>query len=134
MTETAGTSSGTPAEREYAVLLWGDERPWAEAGPEERAAVFAAHGRFSEACEAAGHTITGGAELALSGTARTVRQGTDGAPYITDGPYTETVEQLGGYYVVRTADPDGLARLAAEHLGVDGGIEVREQYTEEQGS
>lgn len=131
MTDDAESS---PPEREYAVLLWGDERPWATAGPEERAEVFAAHGRFSEACEAAGHTITGGAELALSGTARTVRKGTDGAPYITDGPYTETVEQLGGYYVVRTTDPDGLAQLAAEILGDDGGIELREQLPEEQES
>lgn len=100
---------------EYLVLLYGDESIWENATPEEREAAFAAHGRFSDACTEGGHEITGGAELASSRTARTVRRTTEGTS-LTDGPFAETVEQIGGFYLVRTDDVDALAALVATHL------------------
>ncbi len=114
---------------EYLVLLHGDEAVWREDAkdPEKKAAVYATHGRFVEACTAAGHEVVGGAELHESAEAIVVRR-TDAGPSITEGPWTELVEQLGGYYVIRTADPHGLAALAADLIGPDGVVELRRQY------
>ncbi len=71
---------------EYAILLTGDENRWANATPEERAATFARHDRFTVALGERGHTVTGGAELEHSRGAKVVR-GTSGAVSVTDGPY-----------------------------------------------
>lgn len=111
------------ATTEYLVLLFGDESVWEQASPQEREEIFAAHGAFTEQCGARGHEITGGAELAHSRTARTVRRGDDGRTTVTDGPFAEAVEQIGGFYQVRTADVDDLLALVAAHLG--DGAEVR---------
>ncbi|GEA86825.1 YciI family protein [Cellulomonas cellasea] len=119
--------------QEYVVLLHGDERVWAEAEEAARATAYAAHGRFVEQCEERGHTITGGAELAPAGTSLLVRvPEVGGAPVVTDGPFLETVEQLGGYYQVRTDDVHDLARLVAGLLlgPEDGTVEIRPVVTE----
>lgn len=106
----------------WTVLLWGDEDFWANATPEIQERAMGEHGAFSEACEQRGYRILGGDELGLSKNAITVRA--DGI--ITDGPYVELAEHLGGYYVIETDDVRGLARLAGEHLLTDGGgIELR---------
>lgn len=99
--------------QEYVVLLYGDEAVWEAATEQQRTGEFGRHDEFSRRCAEEGHEITGGAELRHSRTARSVRAAADGSPVVTDGPYTELVEQLGGYYVVRTADLDGLTRLVA---------------------
>ncbi len=91
----------------YLLMLWGDP---AECTDLE--AAYALHREFDQQCAANGHEILGGEELQPSSTSRLVRMGSAG-PEVTDGPYAETVEQLGGYYVVRTADREGLLRLAA---------------------
>ena len=105
---------------EYAVLLTGDrahgeagENRWANATPEERAATFARHDRFTVALGERGHTVTGGAELEHSRGAKVVR-GTSGAVSVTDGPYAEAAEQLGGFYLVSSenlAGRQGTVRL-----------------------
>ncbi|MCL3861778.1 YciI family protein [Actinotalea sp. K2] len=112
---------------EYVVLLHDDEKAWLSYGPEERAAAFALHGRFSELCAQRGHTITGGAELAPSTTSRVLRRPDAHGPLaISEGPYAETVEQLGGYYVVRTADLDDLTELVGILIVEPGGAaEIR---------
>ena len=114
--------------QEYVVLLHGDERVWADADEDARAAAYAAHGRFMELCAERGHTVTGGAELAPAATSLLVRvTGAQGSPVVTDGPFLETVEQLGGYYQVATDDVHDLARLAAGLLlgPEDGTVEIR---------
>ncbi|WP_258725580.1 YciI family protein [Cellulomonas sp. NS3] len=118
--------------QEYVVLLHGDERVWAEADEAARAAAYAAHGRFMELCAERGHTVTGGAELAPAATSLLVRvTGAEGSPVVTDGPFLETVEQLGGYYQIATDDVRDLARLAAELLlgPEDGTVEIRPVVT-----
>ncbi len=93
----------------YLVMIPGDERAW-EAAPEtERQRVYGKHRAFAEALEARGHTKTGGAELVPSWEARSVRT-VDGRTSVTDGPYAESVEQLTGFYLVESDDPDDLAR------------------------
>jgi hypothetical protein len=109
---------------EYVVLLPGDEDAWEHSTPEEQAATYARHEEFSKALAARGHTITGGAELAHSREARTLRRRGDEV-VVTDGPYAETVEQLSGYYLVESDDLDDLVQACTILLDGDGGIEVR---------
>jgi hypothetical protein len=112
--------------REYVVLLHGDEAVWREADEATRLEAFATHGEFTRLCGERGHTITGGAELAESRTSHVVRRGKDGAAQLTEGPFTETVEQLGGYYVIETADVEDLAQLVAMLIDDDSGVvEIR---------
>lgn len=107
----------------YAVLLPGGEDQWREADAQQRAETYARHTRFMTALAERGHAITGGAELAHSSQARTVRA-TPGGVDVTDGPFAETAEQLTGFYLVASDDPDDLCRLVGI-LAVDGGVEVR---------
>lgn len=108
------------AATEYVVLIHGDEDAWAEASPEEQAEVFGRHGEFARLLEERGHTITGGAELTHPGTSSLVRSGG-----VTEGPYAEAAEQLGGFYTVRTADLDGLLEICGVLAVAGDTIEVR---------
>ncbi len=108
----------------YAVLLPGGEDKWREADAQQRADTYARHTRFMTALAERGHRITGGAELAHSSQARTVRATSDGGIAVTDGPYAETAEQLTGFYLVASDDVADLCRLVGI-LAVDGGVEIR---------
>lgn len=94
----------------YALLLYGPESDWQEADDEQRAASYAAHGEFAKLLDSrdAGR---GGEELSLTHTATTVRRG-GGEVVITDGPYAETAEQLGGFYLIEARDLDEAIELA----------------------
>jgi hypothetical protein len=101
----------------WMVLLWGDEGFWQNASAQVRDRIYAEHQAYSKACAERGYAIVGGEELGFSTDALTVRA--DGA--VTEGPFVELTEHLGGYYVVETDDPRGLARLTGELLLTDGG-------------
>ncbi|GAA3668955.1 YciI family protein [Nocardioides ginsengisoli] len=110
----------------YVVLLTGDESRWAAATDEERAAMYAQHAEFSRLLEERGHKATGGAELTRAATARIVRRGADGTVAVTEGPYVESVEQLGGFYSVESDDLDDLLEICAVLAQPGGaGVEVR---------
>lgn len=109
--------------QEYVLLLHGDESGWRDADEATIAEAYREHGEFSRLCAERGHEIVGGAELRLSETSLVVRR-REGAVQVTEGPFTETVEQLGGYYQIRTADVRDLAELAAMLVGT-GAIEIR---------
>lgn len=94
----------------YAVLFPGEEKPWADAPPAERARVYGLHEEFVRLLAERGMRMTGGAELAPSAEAKVVR-GARGSVTVTDGPYAETVEQLTGFYLVETDDLDDLLQL-----------------------
>jgi hypothetical protein len=104
----------------WMVQLWGDEGFWENASPEVRDRVMAEHQAYSAACGERGYKILGGEELGFSKNAITVRA-SEGRLEVTDGPFVELVEQLGGYYIIETDDVRGLARLTGEHLLSDGG-------------
>lgn len=92
----------------YVILLVGDgdERPWAEQAPEERDAVLARFEAFGHACrEAAGVQILAGEALAEGDAATTVRH-RGGERTVTDGPFAEAVEALGGFYLLEAPDLD----------------------------
>ncbi|MCX6396568.1 MAG: YciI family protein [Propionibacteriales bacterium] len=109
---------------EYAVLLPGDETRWAQATPEQQAEMFGRHMKFAELLEARGHQVVGGNELQPSSTARTVTGTLDNVS-ITDGPYAESAEQLGGYYIVKTDNLDDLLQVCGILADGDASVEVR---------
>ena len=97
----------------YLVLLMDDgaEKVWAEQTPEEQAATMAKLGEFDAACAARdGVEILAGEALAGPEAATTVRT-RDGRVQVTDGPYAEAVEGMGGFYLVQAPDLDVLLEL-----------------------
>src|SRR6478736_1713327 len=82
----------------YLVLLAADEREWGEATPDDRQRMMDAHDAFHKAVTDRA-TMVAGEALAESSSGRTLRH-VDGAPVVTDGPYAEGVEQLGGFYLI----------------------------------
>jgi hypothetical protein len=107
----------------YLVLIYGDERRWEAAPAEERARIVDGHAAFRAK---AGAAVLASGELEATGTATSLRSGAGGRPAITDGPFLETKEVLGGFYVLDAADLDeaislaaGLPELSQDHSGVE---------------
>ncbi len=92
---------------QYIVLLPADEARYGSATDEARADLTAAHGEFVQLLAERGHKMTGGAQLMPSSQTRVVRGTGLDEVTVTDGPYAESAEQVGGYYVVETSDLDG---------------------------
>ena len=108
---------------EYAVLLMGDaDRWWTETTDEEKREAYAKHEHFSQELAARGHKVTGGAELHRSSEARTIAPN---ATTVTDGPWAESAEQIGGFYVVETADLDDLMECCVILAATGDAVEVR---------
>jgi hypothetical protein len=107
----------------YMILIYGDAQQWEAMTPEQREAHGAAHAAFSAA---AGSKIIGGEELELAPMATTLRSDRTGGVITTDGPFLETKEAVGGYYLLEAADLDEVLALArrlpevhADHSGVE---------------
>jgi hypothetical protein len=108
----------------YLLSIYGDESGWNDATPEQVGAIMAAYGEFGEKAEAAG-VMLGGEGLQPSATATTVRV-RDDETLTTDGPFAETREQLGGYYLLECRDLDEAIGWAGKIPGAQNGtIEVR---------
>ena len=112
------------ATKEYLLLIYEDEALWATLGEPETREIYGKYGTFTRAIRESGHFIDG-APLKATRTGKTVRvQG--GKPIVTDGPFAETREQLGGYYRIRAAHLDEAIGIAARIPAVETGcIEVR---------
>ncbi|WP_150462418.1 YciI family protein [Nesterenkonia ebinurensis] len=96
----------------YLMLLMseGENPPWDQQTPEQQAAAMQRHEDFGAACNAhEGVAILSGE--ALDGTPTVVRI-RGGERSVTDGPYAEAVEQLGGFYLIETPDLPTLLELA----------------------
>ncbi len=93
----------------YLVLMAAEEGGWDTATAEERQRVMDAHTAFHEAVAARAEMLAGEA-LAESTQGHTLRH-VDGVPVVTDGPYAEGVEQLGGFYLIEADSPDQLLDL-----------------------
>ncbi|UZN03613.1 YciI family protein [Cellulomonas sp. S1-8] len=94
----------------YVVLIYDDERVWAGLDEAGRARYDVGHRAFSDAAQAAGVRIEVGEALAGVASARTARRVGDDVA-VTDGPFAETTEQLGGLYLVDTPDEQTLLNL-----------------------
>src|SRR5919197_224189 len=108
----------------YLLTIYADESYWSDACPEEAGKLMAAYGALGEEMKAAG-VILGGEGLQSSNTATSVKV-RDGETIVTDGPFAETREQLGGYYLVDVKDLDEAIRWAAKMPdAARGTVEVR---------
>jgi hypothetical protein len=91
----------------YALLIYQGakfEQSWEKATEDERGEVYAEHDAFSDMLKKRG-ALVGGHELGLRSSATTVRK--NGSEHvITDGPFAEVAEQLGGFYFVEARDLD----------------------------
>ena len=94
----------------YAVLIYQDERMWAEASAEERARYHQAHTAFDEAVRSRAKML-GGEALTGVADATTLRHDSAGRRVLTDGPFAESTEQLGGFYLVEAPDLDTVVDL-----------------------
>ncbi len=97
----------------YAVLLYQDETMWERATAEERAGYHAAHTAFDEAVTASAATTVGGEALVGVASATTLRYDDQDHATMTDGPFAETAEQLGGFYLLDAPDLDVVTGLCA---------------------
>jgi hypothetical protein len=109
----------------YMVLIFGDEAEWAAMSSEEESKIDQAHRAFSTQ---AGAAIVAAGQLEPTETATNIRAGSDGQPAITDGPFLEAKEGLGGFYVLEADDLDQVISLASGlhevHAG-HSGVEIR---------
>ncbi len=108
----------------YMFSLFGEEGGWEDASPEDMKAEmdrWEAYGR--EAVEAG--VMVAGDALQESGTATTLRIQQQAEPIVSDGPFAETKEQLGGYYVLDCKDLDEALAWARKIPLSSGAIEVR---------
>lgn len=109
---------------QYMLLIYGDEAAQARATKEQMGQMFAAYGAYTEAMKKAG-VFKAGDPLQASSTATTVRA-PEGKAKVLNGPYAETKEQLGGYYLIEAPDLDSALSWAARCPGAQyGAIEVR---------
>jgi hypothetical protein len=97
---------------QYVALLYFDETSWYSASPAERERVIDAHNSFSARAAEFGVTITGGEALSTTDTATTFRRRGDDIT-ITDGPFAETAEQFGGFYILDAPSLDDVLKAIA---------------------
>ena len=117
-------AAAPPGATPYLLLCHDDEAAWRAAGPEAlRAAMTEATALCRELDDAGAYLSA--APLHTSDTATCVRV-RDGKRVVTDGPFAESREVLGGYYLILAESSDAAVRLAALHPGAPvGSVEVR---------
>jgi hypothetical protein len=109
---------------QYMLLIYGDEESWSALSEEELQAVYAEYGRLSQDLRERGAYVDG-SELQSVSTATSVRV-REGETHVTDGPFAETKEALGGYYLIEADSLDEAIEWAAKIPSARRGtIEVR---------
>ncbi|HZU52571.1 MAG TPA: YciI family protein [Holophagaceae bacterium] len=108
----------------YLCLIYGDEHHWKTMPPEEVEKHPAEYFAFTDDIQKSGHYL-GGNALQPTVMASTVRV-RNGKVSITDGPFAETKDQLGGYYLIEAKDLNEAIQVASRIPGARfGSIEVR---------
>src|SRR4051794_5961501 len=108
----------------YMLLIYGNEAAMHAASPKDDEEMHAAYRAYTEAMMKAG-VIAGGERLRPSSDSTTVRM-TNGKSTVLNGPYAETKEQLGGFYMIDVPDLDAALSWAARCPGASHGtMEVR---------
>ena len=108
----------------YMLLIYSPESYWQSISEQERGKIYQEYLAFTDSIRKSGHYVAGD-PLEATNAATTVRV-RDGKPVSTDGPFAETREQLGGYYIIQAKNLDeatGIAeRVPSARIGC---IEVR---------
>jgi hypothetical protein len=107
----------------YLVLIYGNEQRWDEMSPDEMQQIDEGHRAFRAR---AGEAILASGQLESTTMAATLRASSEGRPTVTDGPFLETKEVVGGFYLLEVSDRDtaislasGLAEARHDHSGVE---------------
>ena len=109
---------------QYALLIYEDEKLWETTPAEEAGAIMKGYERFGEALAKA-DAMRGGERLKPSTLATTVRI-REGETLLTDGPFAETKEHFGGFYLIEAANIDEAVKWAAQIPGAQTGcVEIR---------
>ena len=106
---------------QYAILIYEDEAGWAAGGPAAEQGMKG-HQEFGTNYAA---VLRGGAALQPTSTATSIRGQSSGDLAVTDGPFAETKEALGGFYLIEAADLDEAIAVAKAVPAPFGGVEVR---------
>jgi hypothetical protein len=104
----------------YLILIYENEGGYADAGPQVWQQAMEAHGRFAGQGAERGVKILGGEALQPVATATSIR-----GDVVTDGPFAETKEALGGFYLIEARDLDQALAVAKLCPAPYGGVEVR---------
>jgi hypothetical protein len=105
---------------QYMILIYENEAAYENGSPELWASMLDAHNAFAKAVGDLGASILGGNALQPTPTATSVRAGE-----VTDGPFVETKEALGGYYLIEARDLDQALQVAKLCPAPNGGVELR---------
>ena len=106
---------------QYVLLIYDDPKAWDGVTPEEMQSIYGEYMAVSQL-----PNTTGGAQLQQPETARSVRV-RNGAPVVTDGPFAETKEILGGFYIIDAESTEEAEQIAARipSARMGGTVEVR---------
>ena len=116
---------------EYLALIYSDETVWQGFSDDTRTAMYEQYGEFASAAGDA-VVLVGGEELGPTASATTVRL-RDGRQLVTDGPYAEAKEALGGYFILDCESLDEALSWAARIPGAShGAVEVRQVHVDEE--
>jgi hypothetical protein len=109
---------------QYLLILYSDESGWSKMTEAQQEQGAAAYGAYTEALKKAG-ALVGASRLRPTSSASTVRIA-NGKSQVLDGPYADSKEQLGGYYLIEAPDLDAALSWAARCPGASHGVvEVR---------
>jgi hypothetical protein len=109
---------------QYLLMICDNERRWDGLTPDEAEATMARYRALTQELAQSGH-YKGGSQLQRTTSATTVRV-RDGKRQTTDGPFAETREQLGGYFLIEAQDLDEAIRIAERIPAAEtGSIEIR---------
>jgi hypothetical protein len=121
---------------QYMLMCCFDEKAWTKLSDEDKEIIMGEYGELMQGLAKDGY-LRGSGKLRSSSSATTVRM-KNGKPVLTDGPFAETREQLGGYHLVECRDLDAALAIATRipTLPAGGAIEVRalEPFPEKQTS
>ena len=110
----------------HLVLLPAPEAQWAQLPTEEHEKGMRSHEQFHRDLAAGGHRIVAAGPLTPSAEALSMRPDGSGGALVTDGPFTETVEQVVGFYLLDSDDRADLVRVCTEFASRGELIELRD--------
>jgi hypothetical protein len=105
---------------QYMLLIYADESAWESATADEKTTHYRLHRQFGERVEELGGAVVLAAPLESTSTATTIR-----GDLVTDGPFVESREALGGFYIIEAPDLDQMLAMAKSCPVWSGGIEIR---------
>ena len=117
------------SQRRYLILLPAPEEEWARLPESEHELGMQNHQRFHEALAARGHTLVMGNPLEASEQAISMRNTGRGSAIVTDGPFTESTEQMVGFYLIESGDETDLLEVVRSFAEGGDHVEFRRLAT-----